>query len=101
MTSGYALIRGNEDGNPVRWLNPAELADLLARPEDWGVAEFGDLEGLGPDPNYWPDRVAVLIRYEEVTPERAGYRLPPADPDAGHWRAARADGAAIKLGDVL
>ena len=101
MTSGYALLSPSEDGNPFRRLSPSELADLLANPSDWGVAEFGDLDALGSDSNYWPDKVGVLIRYEQVTPEHAGYRLPPADPDAGHWRAARADGTPIKLGDVL
>lgn len=106
-TDRYALIRPNEDGNPLRFLTFAELGSLLADPSQWGVAEFGDLDALGADPNYWPDKVAVLIRFEEVKPERArGYFLPAADPYAGYARAAGHGGwtkgpdTPITLGEV-
>ena len=97
----YALIRSNENGDPLLLLTFEKLGELLAHPENWGVTRFGDLEGLGSDPNYWPAGVAVLIRYEEVTPEHAGYRLPAADPQRGDWRHARADGSPITLGEVF
>lgn len=98
----YALIRANEDGNPLRFLTMHELGDLLADPSQWGIAEFGDLEALAADPNYWPDKVGVLIRFEEVTPEHAGYRLPVADPDAGYARPGWTKGpdGPITLGKV-
>jgi hypothetical protein len=100
----WALLRGSEDGNPLKFISDAELASVLANPAEWGVAEFinaHDMAQLGTDPNYWPDRVAVLLRLEVIVPERArGYSLPAADPDSGHWRPARADGSAVKMGDV-
>jgi hypothetical protein len=98
----YALLRGSEDGRPFRMLNEAELASLLADPADWGVAEFvgpDDFHELDSDPNYWPDKVAVLMQVEILQPERArGYSLPAADPDAGSWR--RGPAGPITLGQV-
>lgn len=84
----YLLLRPSEDGNPVWLLNPGELSDLLAHPSDWGVAEFAELSQLPPDPNYWPDKVGVLLRFEGVLPVPAGtFRLPddapPPDPTGG------------------
>jgi len=105
MTHQYALLKGSEDGSPFTMLTPAELADMLADPANWGVAEFvnaTDMAELGPDLNLWPDKVAVLLRVEVVVPERArGYMLLPADPQRVDWRHARADGSPITLGEVL
>jgi hypothetical protein len=102
MTYQYALLKGSEDGNPFKLLTPAELADLLANPADWGVAEFADLADMPTDPNYWPDRVAVLLKVEVVLPERVcGYMLPEPAPQAGHWIPCRADATPITLGKVL
>lgn len=86
----YALLRPSDEGRPFRVLNEAELASMLTDPSQWGIAEFigpDDFHTLDSDPNYWPDKVAVLMRVEILMPERArGYSLPPADPDSGHFR---------------
>lgn len=68
----YALIKADEDGNPVNLLAAGQLQNLLDNSvESYGVKEFKSLAFLqaNPDPNYgWGDGVGVLIRYEVVVP---------------------------------
>jgi hypothetical protein len=74
---GWMLIKASEDGKPTTVLKPHELDDLLRNPINWGVTGFAELDGLPDDPNYWPAKVGVLVRFETVIPQPAGiYRLP-------------------------
>lgn len=81
----YILIRADEDGNPIRWLDQDALAGLLADPSEAGIERF--LDGLPingdfgastkNDPGYWGDHVGLLLKVEVVVPVPArGYRLP-------------------------
>jgi hypothetical protein len=101
----WALLSSSEDGNPLRFLTEAELASLLADPSAWGVAEFinaHDMGELDRDPNYWPDKVGVLLRVEVIVPERArGYSLPAANPIAVSRLTRAGDGAPLHLGKVI
>lgn len=73
----WALIKASEDGNPITWLDSDDLDDVLTNPSDWGVVNFAHPDLLADDPNYWPAKTAVLLRYEVVVPEPAGvYKLP-------------------------
>jgi len=76
--SDYILLKGNEDGNPIRIIH--SIHHLLDAPEDWGITKFenGAFLGANPDPNYWPDGTGVLLKVEAVVPEpvTAKWRLP-------------------------
>lgn len=73
----WMLIHSSEEGNPISWLSDTDLADLLAEPTNWGVTRFADHDRLPRDPNYWNEKVGVLIKYEVVIPVPAGmYKLP-------------------------
>ena len=73
----WMVLRPNEDGNPIKLLNPVELMNLLNRPAEHRVKQFYDLSELDADHNYWPEGAAVLLKVEVVMPEpSAGYRLP-------------------------
>ncbi len=74
----WMLIKASEGGNPITFLTPDDLDRLLTNPEEWGVTSFVEPRTLYPDPAYWSDGVAALVRYEVVTPIPAGaYKLPP------------------------
>lgn len=91
----WVLLKPDEDGNPAKWLTQAELAELLADPSQWGVAEFAHIDDMrGTDPAYWPDKIAVLMRVEVVIPERGGWRLPEDGP-------ATAANTAWRHGDLM
>lgn len=79
--SGYVLLKGSEDGNPVRFLSNQGLRDLLADPRDThGITEFGSALPDNHDHNYWPDGYGLLLRAVIVQPEPSGaYRLPDED----------------------
>lgn len=74
----WMLVKASEDGKPVSWLTSISLAKLLDDPWSWaGVTSFMDLDDLPDDPNYWPEGVGVLIKYQVVVPVAAGsYKLP-------------------------
>jgi hypothetical protein len=86
----YMLIRPDEDGNPIRWLDDTQLQELLDDPTgSYGVKAFlgGDEPDAYGDPNYWSRGIGLLVRVEVVTPVPAGsYRLPDADEQAGERR---------------
>lgn len=100
----WALLRPDEDGNPVKWLDgERELRDLLADPEAWGITEFVHIDDVPlKDPAYWKTGQAMLMRVEVVVPERGGWRLPedarPMPAAANEWMVG-CDGP-VKLGDV-
>lgn len=77
----WALLKPDEDGNPLKWLTDAEVRELLADPSQWGIDEFKYIDDLNEqfgttDPAYWHGNVGVLLRIEVVVPERGGWRLP-------------------------
>jgi hypothetical protein len=68
----WLLLKPDEDGRPVSLLSEADLAELLNDPtETYGVRKFETIDFLqdNPDPNYWPDGIAVLLRAEVVLPQ--------------------------------
>lgn len=87
----WALLRPDEDGNPVKWLSSeSELRELLADPEAWGIREFVHIDDKPTrDPAYWNTGDAMLMRVEVVVPVLGGYRLPedgPATAANTAWR---------------
>lgn len=100
----WALLRPDEDGNPVKWLGgETELRDLLADPEAWGISEFVHIDDMSPkDPAYWGTGQAMLMRVEVVIPVPGGYRLPedcqPMPAAATEWMVGRE--GPVKLGNV-
>jgi hypothetical protein len=97
----WALLRPDEDGNPVKWLSgERELRELLADPEAWGIDEFVSIDDMQQkDPAHWQDGQAMLMRVEVVVPVRGGWRLPEDGPQAGgEWVVGRS--GPIKMGDV-
>lgn len=79
--SGYILLKGSEDGNPVRFLSNQDLRDLLDAPvETYGITEFGSTLPDNRDHNYWPDGYGLLLKAQIVQPvPSGGYRLPDED----------------------
>lgn len=70
----YILIKGDEDGNPVKILNDRWLQELLTDSvESFGITEFKDQAWYeqNKDPNYWPDGVGVLLTAAVIVPEPA------------------------------
>jgi hypothetical protein len=78
----YMLIRPDEDGNPIRWLDEIALQEVLDDPAAYGIKAFlakTDMPDVYGDPNYWSPGIGLLLRVEVVTPVPAGsYRLPDA-----------------------
>lgn len=74
----WMLLRASEDGNPVSWLRPEQLAQLLANPGDtYGIDRFVGPDDVETDHNYWPSDIGILLRVEVVVPVPAGaYKLP-------------------------
>lgn len=74
----WALLRPDEDGNPLKWLGGEhELRELLADPEAWSIDEFVHIDEMQmKDPAYWGTGQAMLMRVEVVVPVRGGWRLP-------------------------
>ena len=69
----YLLLKADEDQRPHILLD-ADVIDLLSNPEEsYGVTDFRDLDFLlkNPDPNYWPDGIGVLIKFDGVTIPKA------------------------------
>lgn len=66
----WLLVKGDEDGNPITWLDEDDLERLLGNPEEeHGVTRFlAEVPEL-LDPNYWPDGYAVLLKAEIVVPK--------------------------------
>ena len=66
-----------------RILTADEVADLLAKPKEWGVSEFGTLAEMQrrerPNPEYWPDGYAVLARVRDVVPVLSSFTLPKGE----------------------
>lgn len=74
----YMLLSSSEDGNPIRWLDPARLRALLADPGQFGIDRFVGPDDVQTDPNYWPSDIGILLRVEVVEPVPSGaYQLPP------------------------
>ncbi len=70
-TRMYALIRSNEDGEPIRLLNSDQLKELLTNPIEYAnIREFKDgaWYGRNPDTQYWLDGVGVLVKIEVIVP---------------------------------
>ena len=78
----YLLIRGDEDGKPVTFLDAKGLKHLLEDPGYYGVAKFITREELETDPKafsnsisefedpgYWKDDVALLVKLEIAEPK--------------------------------
>jgi hypothetical protein len=65
------LIQSDEDGNPVRWLKPEQIADIEGLMEDYGIKRFVD-EIDESDPSYWSDGRAMLfeVRLLRVRPKK-------------------------------
>lgn len=74
----WLLLSPSEDGNPVSWLKPEQLAELLADPGgSYGIDRFVTPDDVRRDPNYWPSDVGILLKVEVVVPVPAGaYQLP-------------------------
>lgn len=74
----WLLLRANEEGNPISWLKPERLRELLADPGgSYGIDRFLGPDDVAIDPNYWPSDVGILLKVEVVVPVPAGaYRLP-------------------------
>lgn len=91
----WALLRPDEDGNPVKWLNgERELRDMLANPQAWGISEFVHIDDMDvKDPAYWKTGQAMLMRVEVVVPVLGGWRLPedcgPMPAAATEWMMGR------------
>jgi len=69
----YILLKGDEDGNPIRFLNAGTLRDLLENPrETYGITEFGDAVPANWDHNYWPGGFGLLLKAEIVQPVPSG-----------------------------
>ena len=62
----YALIKPDEDGNPVRFLTSVE--DLLKIPGDYGIEKFLSKLPENTDPNYWRDGDVLLLKVEILKP---------------------------------
>ena len=66
-----------------RVLGAEEVADLLAKPGEWGITEFGTFAEMlreeRPNPEYWPDGYAVLARMRDVVPVLSAYQLPKGE----------------------
>lgn len=71
----YILLRPNEDGNPVWWLDQHDLEELLGDAEGY---TFLALDHPEPDTNYWPEGSAMLLKIEVVVPVpvTSKWRLP-------------------------
>lgn len=67
----YALIKGDEDGNPICWLDDGEVADIAALMKNYSVKQFMDDVPDQADPNYWSDGEALLleVRVLKVRPK--------------------------------
>lgn len=67
----YALIKGDEDGNPVSWLDASEVEDIAALMENYSISRFMDDVPEEPNPNYWTDGEALLleVRVLKVRPK--------------------------------
>jgi hypothetical protein len=80
MDKLYGLMQADEDGRHLRIKSETELKEVLDNPEEWsGITEFKDAAWLveNPDPNYWPEGVAVLLSVRVIVPVPAGqYVLP-------------------------
>lgn len=65
----YAYLKGDEDGNPLSIIEE-DIATFLMNADDYGIAEFKDEKFLKeyPDPNYWAEGVAVLLKLEVKVP---------------------------------
>lgn len=78
----WILIQASGDGDPNMFLDERRLAALLNYPADFGVDRFltlAEVEQLGDDANYWPERAAFLVEFEAKVPEQIGslaWRLP-------------------------
>jgi hypothetical protein len=60
----YILLRPDEDGNPVTWVQEKELSDLALFKDEWMIERFLEDVPKNPDPSYWKDGDAMLL---EVT----------------------------------
>jgi hypothetical protein len=67
----YILIKGDEDGNPNTFLSEPIGEFLASSLDSYGVSSFEDAKFLreNPDPNYWDEGVAVLVKAEVVVPK--------------------------------
>lgn len=65
MSNRFALIQGDEDGNPIRYLDDTELSDINQLMQDYGVTEWVDKHD---DPNYWDEGEAMLVRITCINP---------------------------------
>lgn len=59
----YILIKGDEDGNPVKWLDPGEINAIAQLREDYSIEEFmNDVPPAGErNPSYWRDGIGLLL----------------------------------------
>lgn len=77
----WILIRSNEDGHPNRFLDDSELAELLDDPMGtWGIERlltWAEVQQLGDDANYWPERTALLAHFNPVSPDHVAAWRPP------------------------
>jgi len=57
----YILLRPDEDGNPITWVDSEELDDIKGLIEDYNIKRFLTDVPRNPDPNYWVDGDALLL----------------------------------------
>jgi hypothetical protein len=55
------VVKGDEDGNPLSWLQPGAMDDIAQLMEDYGIKRFMDDVPDKSDPNYWNDGEALLL----------------------------------------
>lgn len=65
MNYRYAVIQGDEDGNPISYLSPSEEEDINALMENHGITEW--IEDYG-DPMYWEPGNAMLVKVQCINP---------------------------------
>lgn len=80
MSTFYAVVVPDEDGRC--FLPIHDLEALLANPrEEMGIHTWEDAAFLGanPDPNYWPEGTAILLKCEAIRPKPAGAFVLPME----------------------
>lgn len=63
--SRYLVIRPNEDGNPLNFIDKSELGNITQFMEDYGIDKWTESYS---DPNYWDEGAAMLLKFSCVNP---------------------------------
>jgi hypothetical protein len=67
----YVLVKSDEDGNPMSWIQAGDLDDIVQLMEDYGIKRFMDDVPNDTDPNYWArgDALLLEVRVLRVRPK--------------------------------